>query len=230
MKKIILGMAVILSSYSSQVFSYTEVFVDGRSTPEVTLSNKAYNRISYKEGEVKSIIGSRKELEVNLSSGMAFLKPKEGFSGPLTVTVITSDDEAQDLSIKVADKPSEHVQLLDRKESVDLMLEKISTISFLNTILEGDCPDGFKMGYSSKYESIDLPIPLECNHLQTLEGPTETIEVYRIVNNSRKKEFELSASLFKNQSNLWVFLSKPKLEPKDSGLCVISIPKQEIFE
>ncbi len=214
----------------SMLNAYVEVEIDGRNTPEITFSSQAFNRVSYKEGGIKSVVGSKKDLDVNLSSGIAFIKPREGVRGPLTVTVITNDDEAQDLLIKVSEKAGEHVRLVDPKEDMDQLLEKIATIGFLNTLIEGDCPQNYKLDPSAEYTSLNLEEPLEVNYLRTYLGNGDKIAVYRIVNTSRKKEFVLNTSLFKNQSNLWVFLSKTELGPREEALCFMSIPRQGVFE
>ncbi len=230
MKRCFVVVGLLAVGLWGPLHSYVEVLLDGRSSPEVTFSHRAFNRVSYQDGSIKSVVGSKGELDVNLNSGIAFIKPKSLCEGPLTVTIITTDDEAQDLNILVGDKGAEHVRLVDPKEEVDQLLEKISAVNFLNTLIEGNCPQLYQKTTTLSPELFDLPDPLESNYVQSFSGPSETIQIYRITNNSRKKDFILNTALFKSQSNLWVFLSQPHLGPQDSSMCIIAIPKRGVFE
>lgn len=230
MKKQLFKLTFIIISSVQLLHSYVEVEADGRSAAEVTFSDKAFNRISYKEGEVKSVVGNKNDIDVNINSGIAFIKPKPGVLGPLTVTVITSDDEAQDLTISIQDKAAEHVRLIEPKEDSERLLEKIAAVNFLNELIEGRIPQSYKVNNSYEYHNFDLAEPLESNFVKCYEGPSEYVCIYRISNNSRNKDFVLNPALLKTTQHLWVFLTNPHLGPKESSLCLVSIPRQGVFE
>lgn len=210
--------------------AYVEVEANGRSAVEVTFSDKAFNRISYKDGEIKSVVGNKNDVDVNLNSGIAFIKTKPGVTGPITVTVITSDDEAQDLTISIQDKAAEHVRLVEPKEDSDKLLEKITAVNFLNELIEGRTPQSYKINENYEFQNFDLTEPLESNFVRCYEGPGEYICIYRISNNSRNKDFILNSFLLKNTQHLWVFLTNPHLGPKESTLCLVSMPRKGVFE
>lgn len=108
-----------------------------------TVSNTGLTRISIENDVIKDMFAYPGGLEESIyphKSGHIFLAPA-GVSGPIFLTVITSDGVTQDLKLSLSSKTPTPL-ILKRKESPNVSKEQMER--WLSVALLGEIPRGFK--------------------------------------------------------------------------------------
>lgn len=234
--KILTCLGLLLAT-NFPLHALVETTIDPKSSLEVTFSLSAPNRISFEGGSITDIIVDTNACQsfLHQKTGQAFLTPLKEFQDvPTSVTLMTSSGETQTLSIFSTQKEGEIVLLTSSEKTSSPYQDELSfdyhslTIDFLNQLLCGNIPSGYGIRELQNVNrgSLALPAHLCLTPLRLLEGPFEEIFLAEIFNSSKKKEI-LSSSSLKKAEDLWVFLSNPYLEPKETTLVIIATPKKE---
>jgi len=217
----------------SSLYAILEKKIDEKKTIEVVFSKSSHNRISVDGSAVEEIFGDESifQITIDRTSGNAFINILQDIGEKCTtLTVVTGSGFIQDLSVKSHDGPSEHVILKEEEEEdIEHVLSNsdlvpAATIDLLNKILEGKVPLGYGQKKVENNEKLSLPDPIQAHPIKALEGPFETIVVFRIKNNG-KRSVVITADSIKQETNSWVFLNCQELKSKEETLCVMSYPK-----
>jgi len=217
---------------------------------KVGFSTRGFNRIVIKEGRVKRIIAPEGLLEIHLeeTTGQAFVAFTRLLQKPIVLSVITDQGNVQDLEITPSDVTSEVVLLSDpslqpidtqndlaiansteTKKAAELPLtpqERAKEI--IADLMQGIAPSGYArrlIPHSDprKYSSGSLKYKLT----DFLEGPFETLAIYRITNEGSRRAI-LSEALLSRHNDRWIFISDPSLPKHQSTTCIIATRKGEV--
>lgn len=219
---------------------------------KVGFSTRGFNRIVIKEGRVKRIIAPEGLLEIHLeeTTGQAFVAFTRLVQKPIVLSVITDQGNVQDLEITPSDVTSEVVLLSDpslqpvdsphhlaaannaatgkatdaklpltpqerAKEIIADLMQGIAPSGYARRLIPHSDPRKYSSG-SLKYKLTDF-----------LEGPFETLAIYRITNEGSRRAI-LSEALLSRHNDRWIFISDPSLPKHQSTTCIIATRKGEV--
>lgn len=224
--KWILGAGILAAS---SAFALVEKTIDEKHPVEVVFSTDTHNRISVEGGAVEKVFGDTALFSVNIdpATGNAFINVLKEIEKPAALTVVTSSGAAQDLLVSSKEGPSERVWLKEAEGeewTIRPALSHGSAIEFLNEVIDGKVPSGYGERDWEESETLDLPAPLVVTRLKALEGPFESLCVYRI-QNPEYKTVVVDPEALKKGPNTWVFVNAQKLKMGTETLCIIGTAK-----
>jgi len=231
MKKWSIAIFLFLPLFS--LTALVEETIDPKSAPCVLLSTTAPNRIAFEGGSISDIIFDESKFHsfLHQKSGQAFLTPlKEMEEVPTTITIVTSSGDVQTLQVLAKPSPGEIVILKERETDSLEPLESLSynyhapTVDLLNDLLHGGVPKGYG-NVTPLGCPFALPPPFCVTPLRQVEGPFEEMTVLEICNGSKRIE-HLEPEQLKRPGDLWCFLSKRHLEPKEKTIAIICTKKE----
>jgi hypothetical protein len=217
--------------YCSSMYGLVEHSIDEKKPLSIVFSKSSHNRISVDRGGVERIFGDENYFNISIdrTTGNAFVNLLRDVPAPVTLTVITSSGLIQDLLVASSDQSSEYLILKEEEENLDELLDVTAnfhdqTVEFLNSVLEGRIPPGYKQKQIENQANLQLPRPLISSQIKVYERPFEEIHVYTIKNTGKSPIIIDSNSLKKDQAS-WVFLNAHELKAKEEALCLISYPR-----
>jgi hypothetical protein len=220
--------AMILTA--SSAFALVEKTIDEKHPLDVVFSTTTHNRIAVEGGAVEKIFGDSSLFSVHIdpATGNAFIHiAKELDHKPAALTVVTSTGAVQDLLVRSSEGPSEQIVLKEEEQEewvIRPIVSHASTLEFLTQVIDGNTPAGY--GAKEWEEDLQLPEPLFAEPVKALEGPFETLHVYRITN-PEEKLIILDADVLKKDKNSWVYLSNCALKDGMESVCIIGKVKNE---
>lgn len=225
--KWILGTGILAAS---SAFALVEKTIDEKHPIEVAFSTETHNRISVESGSVEKVFGDQALFSVSIdpSTGNAFINVLKEIEKPAALTVVTSSGAAQDLLVRSTEGPSQQVWLKEAEGeewSIRPVLSHGSAIEFLNELIDGKTPSGYGERDWEEGEVLDLPSPLVVTRVKALEGPFESVCVYRI-QNPEYKTVVVDPEALKKDPNAWVFVGAQKLKMGTETLCIIGTAKE----
>lgn len=216
------------------IYGVVEHAMDEKKPIDVIFSKNSHNRIAVSQASVEKIFGDENlfSIQIDPTTGNAFIKIKRDITIPTTLTVVSSTGAIQDLYVISDDIPSEHLILKENSQEEEEVMSNFSifhttTIEFLNQILENKTPLGYGRREIIGLTIPNLPKPLEAEIIQAFEGPYESIVVYKIRNSGKTPIILSSDSLKKNDVN-WVFLNAHELKAKENVVCIMSHQKGDM--
>ncbi len=189
------------------------------------------NRIMVEKQGIEKIIHSEPDniqILIEEKANQAFILVREELREPVTLCVITSDGEVQDLEVTFRNQPSELVILRQKsfveiektpaKGFEDCQMQTIINLLLANQPLPGFCETNFCSG------STWLQKKVKISEIKRFEKENELICVFK-VSNCAKRRYDIYEKDFAYENSTWVFLEKNSLLSGESVLAIISFKK-----
>jgi hypothetical protein len=215
----------------TSVFGLISDEIDTTRAIECTFSSVQQNRIAVNQGRVKKVICPDGFFIFTMEpdSGQAFLFPLRQFKEKVTMSVITSSGEVQDLVVSLEEKPSEVVILYEKgtlyeDEEVTASDPLDTMVDVVKMILNGGVPPGYVARPGKRVSPQRIPSNLSVGHTLVLDGPFETVYAFEVINESRKA-LRLDQEDFKIQGDRWVFIKDETLNRRGSTLVMVGVTR-----
>jgi TraK protein len=225
---------LLLSSGLLATFSLTAeaIFYEISTTQPLkcTFSSHHPNRIMMDKQEVIKVIHAEPEaiqILIEEKVGQAFVMTTEEIVDPVTLCVLTSDGEVQDLEVTFTEQPSQLV-ILTQKQQVktvqpSLPVEECDMESTIQSILAKQVPAGSFIASFCTQPSY-LKKKMKIKEVSRFDRDIEVIRVFEISNCAKQKQILSEKELSIPQAS-WIFLEKNTLQPKETIHAIICIKK-----
>lgn len=196
---------------------------------QCSFSCKHPNRIMIEKQGIEKIIHSEPDsiqILIEEKANQAFVMACEEIEDPVTLCVITSNGDVQDIEVNFQDQPSQLVILQQKKPIQKLEIpsfEDNQMQSVIRSILNGKIPTDFST-MTFVVDPIYLRKKIKVVEISRFEREFEIIRVFKISNCSKQRQIIHEKELATENSS-WIFLEKNTLIPKESILAIISIEK-----
>lgn len=190
-------------------------------------SLQQHNRILVENGRIKKVIFPEDKLHVRMeeTSGQVFIQARNHLREKTMISIISQGGIVQDIEIEFSDQPSEVVILQENDRVEYSNLQEIPFISsstaIIEAILHGQIPSGYQslpITHSSKKISKGLQTKL----VGRLQGGDEDLYLYQIRNPSMWRKKRIEERNLSTRDSLWVYVQKRCLQPKETGLAIVS--------
>ncbi len=212
--------------------------IDTATPLKVHFSKTHGNRIAVNNGTIKKIIGPPNicSIRIEQDSAQAFINLLKPQKESIVLSIITGNGYVQDLEVIFEEKMSEVVILnetssRDEKEQQnEIFTTDIhdSAAKVVKELLRKQVPAGFvkkELKNELTKESYDPSLRFETKFM--LEGSMERIFIYQIQNIGDKQTF-IKEKLLKKPEDLWAYLEKTELKPKEKSFAFICEKKKEL--
>lgn len=187
------------------------------------------NRIMVEKQSIEKIIHSEPEsiqILIEEKASQAFVMACADILDPVTLCVITSNGEVQDLEVSFENQPSQLVILQQKKQVAPLetpffeecQMQTIIQSVLSNQVPAGSCVTNFCTDLSYLRKKIKI------SEISRFDRECEIIRVFKITNCSKQKQIIHEKELSVENAS-WIFLEKNTLEPKETIKAIISIEK-----
>lgn len=212
------------------LFALTELELDPKTAPEVTLSISSPNRITFEGGEITNVRFDQNRFQavIDEKTGEVFITPHTEVAAPSSITLRTSSGKSQTLNVTAQEGPGEVIYLYDKDPKVNphsnvapqLTTDFHSkTVALLSDILSYKEPKGYGPK-ELKDAQFPLTPPLESIPLYLYEGPFDTLLVLSVENRSNSRIL-LDSSALKSPRERWIFCQKTCLKEREKMLMVV---------
>lgn len=211
--------------------------IDTAKPLKVYFSKVHGNRIAVNNGTIKKIIGPPNICSVRIEqdSAQAFINLLKQQKESIVLSVITGNGYVQDLEVIFEDKMSEVVILnetssKDEKESQNEIFAldiHDNAANIVKELLKKQVPSGFvkkEIKNDLIKESYDPNLRFQTKFL--LDGSTERIYIYQIINTGEEQIF-IKEKFLKKPNDIWVYLEKEDLKPKEKSFVFICEKKTQ---
>jgi hypothetical protein len=226
----LIGLTTFFQCSLSSVIFYE---IDTMAPLSCSFSSNHPNRIMLEKGGIEKIIHSepdRIQILIEEKANQAFIMAREEMRKPITLCVITTAGEVQDIEVIFHEQPSQLIVLQKGKSAIEECREDSTVTSSsqiqntIDSILIGQIPpEFFQIDFAPETWSPRRNIQiLEINRL---DGEAELLRVFKISNCSRSRQTIHEKELALTNSS-WVFLEKNCLLPGETTLAIVSIKRR----
>jgi hypothetical protein len=221
-----LGMSLMLVNALTAAI-YCEM--DTTQPLKCSFSCRHPNRIMVEKQSIEKVIHSEPEsiqILIEEKASQAFVMACNDILDPITLCVITSNGEVQDLEVTFEEQPSQLVILQQKKQAIlpeVLPVEECQIQAVIQSVLANQVPEGSYVANFCTDPSY-LRKKIKIIEVSRFDREFEVIRVFEISNCSKQKQIihEKELSI---ENAAWVFLEKNTLRPKETITAIISIKK-----
>jgi len=170
----------------------------------------------------------RIQILIDEKTGQAFIIAQEEIQSPITLCVITTEGDVQDIEATFQEMPSQLIilhknqeDLLDKMGECQPACDTIQTT--INFILSNQIPPYLSRIPFEKKECWKNR-KIKIVEISRLESSTEILRIFNITNCSRRKQLIYEKELATSGTS-WVYVEKNELLCKETVLAVVSIKK-----
>lgn len=194
-----------------------------------SFSDRHPNRIMMDKQSIEKVIHAEPEslqILIEDKAGQAFVMANQEITDPVTLCVMTSNGEVQDLEVTFQEQASQLV-ILQAKQPSDLAkqlpVEDCKMETIIQAVLANQIPRG-SFVTSFCIEPSFLRKNMKIQEINRFDRQFEIIRVFTVSNCSKQKQIiQEKELLFENAA--WVFLEKNTLIPKESLKAIVCIKK-----
>jgi TraK protein len=215
--------------FKISIFAVIFSEIDTTQSLQCTFSLRHPNRIMIEKQTVERVIHTEPEsiqILIEEKSGQAFVMAKETIDQPVTLCMVTSDGEVQNIEVTFKDIPSELIIFQNQRfiEQEEICSEQPCSIeALINSILTHQIPSGYcEQTFESPIYKCRRKIFIK--EMRRLESEEEVLRVFYIANCSRRQVMICEKELtFPNAS--WVYLEKHKLLSSEVITAIVAMKK-----
>lgn len=205
------------------------------------LSSTHQNRILVEEGRIHKVIypdSGSFSISIEEESGQVFVHCLEPYPSPVTMSIVTSDGQVQDIEASFEDKASEVLVLQEMAPEQPCVEESFCSNDAcrymcaspeeiqekVNTIIHGKVPCGYSSCTPKRFVR-KIKKCLKGERIGRLAGPGEDLDIWRIVNTSPCQTAKVRECELGFEGSTWIYLEKNGLNPGESTIAIVSVER-----
>ncbi len=203
--------------------------LDEQNKLQVTFSSSDTNRIAITNGEISRVFGLGEQFssQYDEATGQLFFKPITTITTPITITIISTTKQTQDIEAKFVEKPGETLLLTEKLNNSNKLDTSNSNglnpnekgLQLLKNILEEKITLEKITDKNKKFYKKTLR-QFNCTPKYFTSKGHYTAIVYEITN-SKRYEQNLNEASFAEKGDILVMFLKNKLLPKEVTKAIV---------